>query len=229
MADSDTRPRKHQKFLFDVNNFDDPDPVDPDLPPPPPTFSEAELAGAKASEHERGRQAGHTAEKAARETIVAGLIKTIADHFTKLFDAEKQRADQFEGEVLLLTKTIFDKLFPALNEAHGLNEVETMIATVLETQRNQREIIVEVHSEFAPDIQSLADHLMKSMHAAGTVTVRANDSLARGDCKMSWNDGGAERSATHLSSEIARGLDEILGKRPRLQDNRNADTVQQGE
>jgi len=222
MADQDTIPRPTRKFLFDVNNFDEPDAPDPDAPPPPPTFSEEELAGARKIAFEEGRKTGLGEAAASREKTVSALIQTIAGHFTTLFDAEKERAARFEAEVLLLTKAIFEKLFPALNEAHGLDEVNRVIASVLENQRHQREIVIEVNAEFVNDISALSEHIVKSLHGAGAVTVAANDFLARGDCRMNWNDGGAERSATTLATEIRKTLDEALAGRPGLRDNEDA-------
>jgi flagellar assembly protein FliH len=220
MADNDTLNRPTKKFLFDVNNFDEPEGPDPDAPPPPPMFSVDELEGAKLSSFEQGRAAGLAEAKASREKFVADLVQTVTANFRTLFDAEAKRAAQYEGEVLLVTKAIFEKLFPALNDTHGLAEVNATIAAVLENHRHQREIVIEVNSEFTNDVREMADLALKSLHGAGTVTVIANDALARGDCRMGWNDGGAERSATALSAQIRKTLDEALADRPRLQDNR---------
>ncbi len=220
MADHDTIDRPTRKFLFDVNNFDEPDAPDPDAPPPPPLFNQGELDGARLAAFEEGRKAGHAEAEASREKFVSSLIQTIAMNFQALFDAEKNRAAQYEGEVLTVARAIFEKLFPALNERHGLDEVNAAIAAVLDNHRALREILIEVNSEFVNDIKIVADTVLKAIHGAGAVTVIANDSLARGDCRMTWNDGGAERSATALAAEIRKTLDEALADRPRLQDNR---------
>ncbi len=217
MAEQDTAPSLHRKFLFDVNNFDE---TDPDPSSLPVVYTPEDMAAAKLQAHEQGRQAGIAEAEAFRERTVATLIKTITDNFTELFTTEKKRSGQFEAEALQLTRAVFDKLFPALNLKHGLDEVEEVIRAVLENQRQHPEILIEVHSEFVNDIRMTAENIMKGLHGAGQVNVIANDRLARGDCRMSWNDGGAERNATALAAEIHKRLDEALAGKALLQDNR---------
>lgn len=217
MAEQDTASRNHRKFLFDVNNFDEAE-VDPSSLPV--TYTMEEMSAAKLQAHEQGRQAGIAEAEGFREKAVATLIKTITDNFTELFTTEKKRSGQFEAEAIQLTRAVFDKLFPALNLKHGLDEVEEVIRAVLENQRQHPEILIQVNSEFVNDIRSMANDIMKRLHGAGQVTVVSNDTLARGDCRMSWNDGGAERNATALAAEIHKKLDEALAGKALLQDNR---------
>ncbi len=221
MADQDALTRGTRKFLFDVHNFDEPEVPDPDAPPPPPVFTESEMASSRNDSFEKGRQAGLAEAEASREKAVLVLVETMTGHFSDLFDGERKRSQQFEAETLLLAREIFEKLFPLLNETHGLAEVEKAVAAVLENQRQQPDIIVEVHSDFLEDIRGVADLVKRSVHLPGTVTVVANDSLARGDCRMSWNDGGAERSATALSAAIRKTLEDALAGKPGLRDNGN--------
>ena len=66
---------KANKFLFDLNNFDMPEPEEEvieeeiDLEPPPPTFSEDDLEAAKAVAHATGRNEGIEEEKSKARTI----------------------------------------------------------------------------------------------------------------------------------------------------------------
>lgn len=230
MADNDTLPRKASKFLFDVNNFDEPEGPDPDAPPPPPVFSLEDMDAEKLQAHEHGRKAGLAEAEASRERFVTGLLQALSETLANLFETEKRRNAQYEAESVLLTRAVFEKLFPALNERHGLDEVQTVIASVLENHRHQQEIVIEVNSEFLPDIKAIAENLRMRMHGAGNIQVVDNDRLQRGDCRMSWNDGGAERNATALAAEIRKKLDEALAGRPLLQDNREQNAADaQGE
>ncbi len=219
MADQDALTRAPRKFLFDINNFDEQEEPDPDAPPPPPVFTEDEMALGQKEAFERGRQKGLAEAKELREKAVADLVETVTDRLGRLFDSEIRRSQQFEAESLLLTRQIFEKLFPLLNEENGLAEVEKAVATVLETQRQQPDIIVEVHSDFLEDIRGVADLVKRSVHLPGTVTVTANDTLNQGDCRLSWNDGGAERNATGLAAAIRKTLEEALAGKPVLRDN----------
>ena len=78
-----------KKFFFDVNIFDAPEKeeIPEDLPPPPPTFSEDELAAARDIAFEQGRQQGQREQREARETRVAELLEIITQNFSHLFAA----------------------------------------------------------------------------------------------------------------------------------------------
>lgn len=221
--DKDARHRQHKPFLFDVNNFDDAAPVDPDAPPPPPIYNDADLDAARAAAVEQGRLAGRAESDASRAAEVAGLTNAIAERLTTLMEAEVQRSRAYEFEILLVSRAIFARLFPGLNETNGLAEIERVIALVLEAHRQQPEIIVEVNSAFVADIRALADEVLAKTHNPGKVTVKPNDSLWQGDCRLLWNDGGADRNATSLAASIQRHLDETLAGKPLLQDNRPTD------
>ena len=219
----DTITHTHRPFLFDVNNFDDARPVDPDAPPPPPVYNDTDLQASRAAAFEEGRLAGHAESDASRAAEVAALTQVVTDRLTALLDAEVQRGRAYEFEILLVVRAIFARLFPGLNEKHGLAEVERVVALVLEANRLQPEIVVEVNSAFVADIRALADKVLAKLHNPGTVTIKPDDSLWQGDCRMLWHDGGADRNATALAASIQRHLDGTLAGKPLLQDNRPTD------
>ncbi len=225
-----TVPRKAQKFFFDVNHFDDDFEEEVIFEePPPPVFSEEELAAAKEAAFNQGREEALAEAKASRGKYVADLLGTVTAHFQTLFAAEQLRATQYEGEAVLLAHAIFEKLFPTLNRKQGLNEIETMITTVLNNQRNQQEIIVEVHPDYSDSIQKLLETLTGTLQDSGKITVRGNDKLGPGDCRMVWDDGGAGRDVTKISEEIHRQLEHMLADKPTLQDNRGQDSIKEEE
>lgn len=228
MADRDSPSRPGgRKFLFDVNNFDAFDSVgndEADLPPPPPpTFSEDELAEARTRALEDGKRAGLAEAEASRERFIASLLQSIAQQSAELLGQDQQRACQYETEILLVARTLFARLFPALNAAHGLKEVEAMVASVLADQRQQPELIIEVAPDAVDEIRALAEETLARLHGHGKLTIVAKPHLGPGDCQMHWNDGGAERNAAALAEQMLARLDDLLAERSSLQDNRTDD------
>ncbi len=230
MEDQDTlspKTSKSRKFLFDLNNFDeDWNTEEEEEEPPPPVFTEEELADAKTKAYERGKHDGLTEATASREKFVANLLNTVTQHISTLFSEEEKRSARFEGEAIHLARTIFNRLFPALNQREGLNEIEHIISKVMENQKQQPEILIEVHSDYTDSIQKHIDKAMKSMNISGVCTVVDNDSLGSGDCRMSWNDGGGRRDSTQLAKQIEKELELILDDKPRLHDNGCKDDLQ---
>jgi flagellar assembly protein FliH len=220
MADQDIIAKKAKKFLFDVNNFDAPE-IEEDLPPPPPMFSEDELAQAKATSFDQGRAAGRGEADASREKYVAGVMDKVSAKLDELLNAETARAAAYEAEVVALAASIFAKLFPGLNERHGLAEIERVVADVLESQSEQPEIVLEVGPDDAEEVRAYIDGTDRGARSKGACRVQPNPALGKGDCRMYWNDGGAIRDIAGLTAQIAARLDETLEGRPRLRDNDN--------
>jgi flagellar assembly protein FliH len=209
MPEQDTKIRK---FLFDANNFD----MRPE--DMPPVFSSDELGAARQEAFEQGRRAGHAEAAAQREKLVADLLGRITQNFSTLFEAESRRAGLYEAETLFLARAIFGRLFPGLNERHGLDEVTRAITTVLEGQRAQPEIVIEVHPDYTGDIRQFLSSALKAANE-GICTVTGNPDLGPGDCRMRWEDGGATRSATRICEQIAHVFEQTLADRPILRDN----------
>lgn len=228
--DSQAAPRK---FLFDVNKFDDESEAEPEIiveepppPPPPPTFSEAELAQAKEQAFAQGKIAGLAEAQASREQFVAGIVDTISRNFALLFAAEEERAARYETEAVLLADAIFKKLFRTLNERHGLAEIRTVMERVLESQRGQPRILVEVHPDYVEDIENALKNTLIGPHGTGACAVAGAADLGAGDCRMLWEGGGAQRDAGRLAAAIEKELEQVLADRAGLHDNRenNEDT-----
>jgi flagellar assembly protein FliH len=211
---------KPKKFFFDVNNFNDDyeEPVE-EVIPPPPTFSEAELEAARKESYDRGKKDGLAEAQASREKFVSGILETISKNFATLFNAEQERESRYETESIVLARAIFRKLFPSLNARHGLAEVETVIGRVLEGSREQARINIEVHPDYINDIEAHARHILAGLHGAGEVVVGGNFALGPGDCRLQWDSGGGQRTATIIATEIEKELARVLADRAGLHDN----------
>lgn len=213
MAENDTIAMR--RFLFDVNNFD------PAQEDEAPTFTVEQLEAAKREAYDRGRRDGLAEAQGLREKRVADLVEVIKNNFATLFTAEIKRTGQFEAETLFLCRAVFQRLFPGLNERHGLDEVFRAIVTVLEGQRTRPEIVIEVHPDYADEIRAQMGRALKTLHE-GICTVAGNADLGPGDCRLRWEDGGATRSATTLCKQVGRIFDQGLADKALLRDNRES-------
>lgn len=212
-----------RKFMFDVNDFDEKDEADilPEEPPPPPppTFSEAQMEAAKREGLARGRQEAAAEAEASRERRVADLLETISREFATLFAAEDLRNAQYEAESVRLSLAILQRLFPAMNQKYGLNEIQRIIADILEKQREQDVIKLEVQPDYVETIRDHVQRVLKQANITGECQVSGNQTLGPGDVRLSWPDGGAFRESSATAEDIERHLQVILAERPRLRDN----------
>ncbi|HEY8192148.1 MAG TPA: flagellar protein FlbE [Alphaproteobacteria bacterium] len=219
MADHDAIP-KAKKFFFDQHCFDDGYVEEPEfVEPAPPTFSEAELETARQESYARGKKDGLEEARISREKIVADLIKKISSEFTTLFAAESARNAQYEAESVYLARAAFSRMFPGLNEKHGLQEVERIIIQTLEHLRSLPEIVIEVHQDYVESVQAHIASTTESLSATGICRVAGNESLGKGDCRLVWQDGGGSRSADAIAAQIMQVFEQTLADRAPLRDN----------
>ena len=202
-----------KKFYFDVNIFDAPpkEEIDENLPPPPPVFSEDELAAARDIAFEKGRQQGQKEQKESRETHVAQTLDIVAENFSRLFAAEMVRESIFEKESLKLAITMLDLIFPSLTEKLGHGEVYKVIEKTLSDHRKTKEIKICVPMGFKGEIETLITRIRTGEHEEVLWRVTEDPSLTAGDCTLEWSDGGAVRDSLRTARDIRRNIEALLG------------------
>ncbi len=201
---------KLQRFMFDLNIFDE-DYIEEveEEEPPPPTFSEEELEQARKEAFAKGRAEALEESRQSREQYIAQQLEKIASTLPGLFTAEEMREKAYENESVALALMAFRKLFPALNAAQGFEEIKEMLTAVLDSQHQQSEIKIEVEPDAVDGIREHLETISKRL-GTGRFEVSGNEALGTGDCKVAWKDGGAVRDATGLAREIEKQLEQML-------------------
>jgi flagellar assembly protein FliH len=205
---------RDKKFLFDKHIFDAPEPeeIAEDLPPPPPVFSEDELAAAKDMAFEQGRLQGQKEQVESREQFVAVTLDTIAQNFSKLFAAEAIRESIFEKESLRLAIAALDLLSPLVRERLGGDEVRKVIEETLSAHRKTKEIAIRVPQGMKGEIEALVTRIRSDEHEAVLWRVLEDAALSGGDCTLEWSDGGAVRDSVRTARDIRKNLESLLGE-----------------
>jgi flagellar assembly protein FliH len=204
---------RDKKFLFDQHIFDAPEAeeIAEDLPPPPPTFSEDELAAARDMAFEQGRIQGEKEQVESREQFVAVTLDTIARNFSKLFAAEAIRESIFEKESLRLAIAALDLLSPLVAEKLGADEVRKSIEETLLAHRKTKEITVRVPQGMKGEIETLITRIRRDEHEDVLWRVLEDAALSEGDCTLEWSDGGAVRDSVRTARDIRKNLENLLG------------------
>lgn len=223
MSDQDTLPSKEKKFFFDNIHFDETEEEisEEEDTPPPPTFSEEELSDARRTSYERGKEDGIAEAHRSFEKQTEVLLEVVARDIQTLFTSEDERAKLYETEAVRLADTIFKRLFPVLNERHGIDEITSVIEKVIQSQPETHGIQLYVAPVFRDQIE---EHIRNNPHiqnAGGSVNVMADDALEAGDCRLKWKDGGGLRDISTLSAQIAKEIEVLLADSPVNKDNKS--------
>ncbi|MEM6811222.1 MAG: FliH/SctL family protein [Pseudomonadota bacterium] len=207
----------NKKFLFDLNNFDDPNEVEEviieeeiEVEPPPPTFSEDEMEAAKAIAESKGRQAGIEEEKSKRAEYVAQLVQKMTENFETLFAAESYREKQYEEDSVRLASELIDQLSPVFVERFGSTELKKTLKSVLSRLSNQKEIRIEVHPDDTADIDQFLENMWDDQDNAPRYKVISNADMQIGGCEMTWADGGMVRNPQEIAVKMKEEIETLL-------------------
>lgn len=185
---------------------------------PPDLYSAAQLEAAR----EEGYIKGHTAaldEAAQSEAHVsATALRTIAEGIDRMDAAQQAYFMDLERNATRLAFAIARRLLPATAETVALEEMSAMVASVLPDLMDQPRLMVRVHGALADTVRTAVRDLQTTSGYEGRVLVRPDNTLAPGDCRLEWGDGGLERDQARLWSEIeaavSRHLDEVVPPAP---------------
>lgn len=204
-------PDKNTRYFFDLNKFDEPDApeIDPDAPPPPPVFSLEEMIEARDHSFEDGRNTGLEHARQSREQYIAEQIHGIRQQFETLIHAEHHRDTIFEQEVIALCREIFAKAFPALNQREGMNEILSVIHSVLQQHATPGVIQIAVPPDETEEISARLHVIAQAIDGfdPSRLQIDASPDLQRGSCRVRWKDGSAQRHHGMLADAIKTALD----------------------
>lgn len=195
------------KYLFDRNNFDLGADFDPDHPPAP-TFSEEELATARAQGFADGVKKGLADAQASRDQQIVALTQKISADLKVLFAAEETRNTRFETELIALAQALFTRAFPILNEAIGQDQITAIITETLRELSSQASVTIETSTQDHDDLsQRLKPHLAAY---DGQMLILPHQDLEPGSFRMKWQDGGALRDSAQVMNAMIEKLETVL-------------------
>ncbi len=210
-----------KKYMFDLNNFDEPEIEEPeiDAPPPPPTFSEEELEQAKKEAFYKGKEEGIKESKESRDEYISKILEEIKIQFEELRKSEQERNAIFEKEAVSLCNTILSHSFSYLESLYGLQETMHIIEKVLSSHLEEGPITIDVCPDEKDDIEEKIKAFSQIMPEHYIVNPSPN--ISAGACKISWKNGGAVRNPTKMAEEIQKKLEETLAETADKKQNHN--------
>lgn len=214
-----------KKFLFD-RDFDAP--AEPSAPtkavepevatePPAPALSEEDLLAAQQRGYAEGREDGIREAAEATEREIADALGAMPEKLAALFELQEQANRSIAEETLAVATAIARKAFPDLNARNALGEIERMVrdvlASVIDEPRVQIFVVPALRDPLTERLATIAERVGYD----GRITVAGDKAMARGDCRVEWNNGGAQRNLETLWMQIDEIVERNLGEDvPRL-------------
>ncbi len=215
-----------QRFLFDTSfdttasvepfaptELEVPEPEDKPAEQPPemqepaaPAVDERELIEEKAkafSEGEaQGREAALAEAAASVEQRCSALLEDIAAKLPDSLRAEESAYRVASQESLALAQATLKKVFPRLEQRAALAEVEALVEASLAQLRQEPRVVLRLPDALLDPMRERLDGLTQSHGFEGKVVLLADPELGPSDVRVEFADGGMERCARQLWSEI---------------------------
>ncbi|HMA52637.1 MAG TPA: FliH/SctL family protein [Magnetospirillaceae bacterium] len=180
-------------------------------PPPPPTFSEEELTLAREQAYEQGRQAGHQEAAQSLEQMVGMAMATAAHHLQGLGAAQAADAEEVSRQGAAIAVAMVRKLHPEFTRRFGLEEIEAAVLDCLRHLDRTPKVTIKVAPALTEAVKEKAKGIAEQAHFDGKLGVVGDASLAPGDCRVEWGDGGAERDQSRAWALIDQAVEATLG------------------
>lgn len=180
-----------------------------EAPPPPPVYSETELASARdvakklgyAEGFEAGIQQANT-EAHAKARDLAHALERIGEQLTQLLASHQQLIDQQSSELSELVLMIARKVAGEALDARGTETVRALVARCLPAVFTKPKIAIELAPTMLRDAEEmLREHLAQAGYE-GEIEFRAIAEMAESDIRISWSNGEASRTTASLWHDI---------------------------
>lgn len=198
---------KRKKYFFNQNIFDE-NHVEEPLPP---AFSEKEMEAAKLKGIVEGKNQGLKEAENSQLKLTSQILDKIQKQLVQFSAAESLREQMFEREILQLCLAVFERLFPVYSQHAGFVEMKTAITDIMKQQEGQNHVVISV----TPDVAGAIETHLNGLKDSGLdlkFSVKGDETLALGACRLAWSDGGALRDPQRLADEIRASVEQVLAK-----------------
>jgi flagellar assembly protein FliH len=205
---------KLQKYLFDVDfGARPPVPSERDAvvelaqgpeeaEPPPPTYSEEELALARQESFEAGRQAGLQAAAEGTKRVMATALTVMGEQLRGIESRQEAANERRLEAAVAVAVTVVRKLQPQMSRRSGVDEIIGVVEECLSYLDDDIRVTVRVNPDHLDAIRGPAQRVATAFAFPGKLAFAGDQRLEPGDCRVEWGDGGAERDQARIWAEI---------------------------
>jgi flagellar assembly protein FliH len=200
-----------QKYIFETR-------FDRGAAPAPPRkhYSAAEYDAARKESESAGYAAGQAAVKKEIDSAIARASATIAQQIPQALATIRSDHDRREQAAIGAAIEIVKRLFPSLTAHHELTEIEGLVRECLTKLHDEPRVVVRIAESILDRTKPGIDSAASTAGFPGQVVIIADPTLADGEARVEWADGGAERDPESLW----KAIDEILARhRPASSDS----------
>jgi flagellar assembly protein FliH len=211
-----------QKFMFD-RVFDLPPmqipapgvaesmaPAVEDAPetPPPPTYSEEDLAAAREEAYAQGREAGIKEMSESVELETRNALVAVENALRELMWSQAAIETRSAEDAVRVALTAVRRLFPALANRDPLAEIEGLVGRAMALVQGETVLNIYVNDRLVEPISERIRPMAAAAGFQGRIKMHPLASLAPGDGRVEWEGGGIGRDAAAME----KAVEETIGR-----------------
>ncbi len=193
------------KFLFDVDFA-----AGADGRPAKPTFTLAEhalkLAEAETAAHRRGYAEAQADAKIEADRRIADALERIATRLSEANAALQAIETRLECEAVEVAVAVARKLAPALIAREPFAEIAALASDCFRQLVSSPHIVVRVNDGLYAATKEKLDDIVRARGFEGRLVVLAEPTIAMGDCRIEWADGGINRDGAAADAAISEAV-----------------------
>ena len=126
---------------------------------------------------------------------------------TALADNEN-RLEQQEQESMRFALEVVRKILPGLETETALNEINRFLSVNFPNFRREASLSFTFNPEVVAKVSEIIAKLANANDFEGKISLHKDASMAPGDCRIEWKNGGIERSSHKMLEKIDNLLDD---------------------
>lgn len=162
-----------------------------------------------------GYDEGYNQAKSELEADVLAMVTVLNTRLSEIREAQKEAYEFVTSSTVMLTRAIFRKLLPYMMTKYGDDEVSSFVDEVLKALKPTGQVTIVVNSALLKAVEARVHERLAHHEGHLKLTVKADDSVERADCRVHWDDGGIEHIKAQLLKQVGEALDRVLANVPK--------------
>jgi len=169
---------------------------------------ERRRADAESQAYRTGFAAGQEQAQQEAAQRIATALAVIADSLGRLDGALTAIETRLETEAVEVAVAVAAKLGPALIAREPFAEISALATECFHHLVSTPHVAVRVGTDIYETAKEKIEEIARTRGFEGRLAVMSDDSLASGDCRIEWADGGVIRNQAATASAV----DETVGR-----------------
>jgi len=185
---------------------------------------ERRIAETRDAALKEGRAEGERATRATIEAETNRSLTAVLAQVQKMQAAMSSEFDAIHAHAVKVAVTVAERLSQEFLRREPLSEIETLVSDCLSHLSQTPSIVVRLNDALADEAQTRLEAIAVAKNFGGQISVIGDASVAAGDCRLEWAEGGITRDFQATLASIQDAIDRHMAARQREVRLRDAET-----